>query len=84
MAPDRRRSDVPDTAHGTLEPGPLIRIANGGLAVDIAPQAGGRMAQITRDGIEWLVGYDEGNRGSDCLGQLSDGALGRAHSSWPV
>lgn len=40
-----------------LAPGRLIRIARGPLAVDIAPQAGGRIAQITYDGIEWLVGH---------------------------
>lgn len=42
-----------------LAPGPLITIANGSLSVQIAPAAGGRIAQIARDGIEWLVGHGE-------------------------
>lgn len=44
-----------------LAPGPLIRIAHGSLRVTIAPEAGGRIAQIVYDGIDHLVGYDEAN-----------------------
>lgn len=39
-----------------LPPGPLLRIARGRLAVDIAPAAGGRLAGIACDGVEQLVG----------------------------
>ena len=46
-------------ATAPLSPGPLIRIAHGGLQVDIAPQAGGRIASIARHGVEQLVGYGE-------------------------
>jgi len=50
--------------HGALEPlapGALIRLACGPLAVEIAPDAGGRLAQIVRDGVAWLVGHSEPN-----------------------
>lgn len=43
----------------TLAPGPLLRIGEGALSLDIAPQAGGRIAQIRCDGVEQLVGYAE-------------------------
>lgn len=41
-------------------PGPLIAIGKGALSVDIAPAAGGRIAQIRRDGVEVLVGPHDG------------------------
>ena len=47
-----------DAALQPLAPGELIRIAQGPTAADIAPAAGGRIAQIVHDGAEWLVGYD--------------------------
>ena len=46
-----------------LAPGPLLTIGDGALSVDIAPQAGGRIAQIRCDGVEQLVGH--GEHGSD-------------------
>lgn len=42
-----------------MPPGPLLTIAAGDLSVDIAPEAGGRIAQIRSDGIEQLVGHGE-------------------------
>ncbi len=42
-----------------LAPGPLLTIGEGTLWVDIAPQAGGRIAQIRCDGIEQLIGHGE-------------------------
>ncbi|KAF1685332.1 aldose epimerase [Pseudoxanthomonas broegbernensis] len=42
-----------------LAPGPLLTLADGALSVDIAPAAGGRIAQIRCDGIEQLVGHGE-------------------------
>src|SRR6516225_4663990 len=50
-----------DTALKPLAPGPVFEIGRGSLRVSIAPQAGGRIAQIRRDGVEWLVGYDKDN-----------------------
>lgn len=41
-------------------PGPLVRLARGKLAVDLAPQAGGRIAQIRHDGIDQLIGPEDG------------------------
>lgn len=40
-----------------IAPGPLIRMGQGDLAVDIAPRAGGRIAQIHFGGTRWLVGH---------------------------
>jgi aldose 1-epimerase len=59
MANDAQR--LHDDALSPLAPGPLVRIARGALAVDIAPAAGGRVAQITYDGVPWLVGHDSQN-----------------------
>ncbi len=42
-----------------LAPGPLVTIADGPLTVEIAPEAGGRIAQIVCDGIEQLVGHGD-------------------------
>ena len=60
MASDPQRSH--DDALSPLPPGPLVRIAHGALVVDIAPSAGGRIAQITFDGVPWLVGHDSQNQ----------------------
>ena len=40
-----------------LVPGNLLNIAGKALVVTIAPEAGGRIAQIEYQGQEWLVGY---------------------------
>ena len=50
-----------DDALRPLSPGPLLRIAHGALAIDIAPAAGGRIAQILFDRVAWLVGHDQAN-----------------------
>jgi len=42
-----------------MAPGPLLTIADGDLSADIAPEAGGRIAQIRWDGVEQLVGHGE-------------------------
>lgn len=42
-----------------LAPGPLLTLASGALSVDVAPQAGGRIAQIRCDGVQQLVGHGE-------------------------
>lgn len=41
-----------------MAPGELIHIGHEALSVVIAPEAGGRVAQIRHGGIEWLVGHD--------------------------
>lgn len=50
-----------DAALRPLSPGPLLRIGNERLAVEVAPQAGGRITQIAFDGMEWLCGHAEDN-----------------------
>lgn len=62
MAEDPAAGQAPG-ALTPLAPGPLLTIGTGALSVDIAPQAGGRIAQIRCDGIEQLVGH--GEYGSD-------------------
>lgn len=42
-----------------MPPGPLLAIADGSLSVDVAPEAGGRIAQIRVDGVEQLLGHGE-------------------------
>jgi aldose 1-epimerase len=59
-----------DAALRPLVPGPLLRIGCGALAVDIAPQAGGRLAQIAFDGVDWLVGYDTHNAATIAWGSF--------------
>jgi aldose 1-epimerase len=55
-------SDVlPDAALRPLAPGELIELGDDALRVQVAPGAGGRIAQITRNGVDWLVGCDEPN-----------------------
>ncbi|HEY5803795.1 MAG TPA: aldose epimerase [Lysobacter sp.] len=50
-------SDPRDDAMSPLAPGPLVSIASGALQVDIAPRAGGRIAQIRHRGVDQLVGH---------------------------
>lgn len=55
------RTDAPPTgAMAPMAPGPRVTIAKDGLSVDIAAQAGGRIAQIAYRGIEQLVGPGDG------------------------
>lgn len=51
--------DADPEATSPLAPGPLLTIGEAGLEVDIAPEAGGRIAQIRCDGVEQLVGHGE-------------------------
>ncbi|WP_232821109.1 aldose epimerase [Dyella sp. C11] len=51
-----------DSAQAALAPGELVHIGSDGLSVAIAPSAGGRVAQIHCDGVEWLVGHDADHR----------------------
>ncbi len=57
-----------DAALRPLSPGPLHRIARGGLVVEIAPSAGGRVAQITHEGQAWLQAHDEAHAGAIAWG----------------
>lgn len=51
-----------------LAPGPLVTIGNERLLVEIAPQAGGRIAQIMCDGVEQLVGPHDGSQAMNLWG----------------
>lgn len=59
MAPELASGAPPTGAMAPFAPGPLLRIAQGALVVDIVPRAGGRIAQIWHDGIEQLVGHGD-------------------------
>lgn len=48
-----------DAANAPLAPGALTTIAKGPLSVDVAPAAGGRIAQIRHAGIDQLVGFSD-------------------------
>lgn len=88
---DEDRPQIPDGAERPLPPGPLLRIGHGGLQLEVAPEAGGRIAQIRVDGEPWLVGPDDGHPGAiawGCYpmlpwaGRIRDGAFafrGRRH-----
>ena len=49
-----------DAAHVPLAVGPLIELRDGPLAVSVAPQAGGRLAQVVHAGQPWLVSAESG------------------------
>ncbi len=48
-----------DDALAPMAPGPLVGIRHAALEVTVAPAAGGRVARIRFDGLDWLVGHDE-------------------------
>ena len=50
-----------DSALAPMAPGELIHIGRDTLSVVIAPDAGGRVAQIRHAGVEWLVEHDDGH-----------------------
>lgn len=50
-----------DDALRPLPRGALLSIGNGALQVDVAPHAGGRIAQIKFDGAEWLAAHRDDN-----------------------
>ena len=48
-----------DDALAPMPPGPLHWLRAGRLEVALAPEAGGRIAQIRYDGVDWLVAERE-------------------------
>lgn len=57
METDATHTPPHEPALAPLAPGSRLQIRHGELAVEIAPAAGGRVAQITRNGVPWLVDY---------------------------
>ena len=47
-----------DAAQAPLAPGPTVRLSRGGVVLELAPMAGGRIAQITFD--KTVRGYQNG------------------------
>ncbi|AKC86366.1 aldose 1-epimerase [Pseudoxanthomonas suwonensis] len=60
MASDSGAGVAAGDPQAPLAPGPLLRIGDGELEVDLAPHAGGRIAQIRYRGVDQLVGPDDG------------------------
>ncbi|GAB3344049.1 aldose 1-epimerase [Marilutibacter aestuarii] len=58
MAADPARAAW-DDAMAPMPPGPLCRLRHGPLEVALAPEAGGRLAQIRFAGVDWLLGPEE-------------------------
>lgn len=59
-----------DAALEPMPPGPLLGIAHGALLVTVSPSAGGRLAQIRFDGLDWLVGHDEHTQAANAWGSF--------------
>jgi len=64
-------SSTLDPSLRPLAPGPLLQISSDSLEVDVAPEAGGRIAQIRFDGVEWLAGYSPENDGAIAWGNYA-------------
>jgi aldose 1-epimerase len=60
MANEKGAAKV-DAALQYFLPGTLTHLECGPLRVEVAAEAGGRIASISRDGMEWLAGYDDAN-----------------------
>lgn len=61
MANEPDDAALKDAALRPFPPGELTLLECGPLRVEVAAEAGGRIASISRDGMEWLVGYDDAN-----------------------
>lgn len=68
MAPDSLSGLHAVDPHAPLAPGPLLLIGDGELQVEVAAQAGGRIAQIRYRGVEQLVGPEDGFPGAIAWG----------------
>ena len=93
MASEPRAADAAGDPEAPLAPGPLRRIGAGGLQVDIAPEAGGRIASIRHAGVEQLVGHDDGNPAAIAwgsypmlpwAGRIRDGRFAFDGRSWQL
>ena len=60
--------EAPDAAHAPLASGRVLRIGCAALVAGVAPSAGGRIAQITYEGVPQLVGPDDGHPGAIAWG----------------
>jgi len=56
MAPE---TSPQDDAQAAMPAGPLHWLRAGSLEVAVAPEAGGRIARIHFDGVEWLIGEQQ-------------------------
>lgn len=61
MARDPEAAAPAVDASSSVAPGSVLRIEHGSLVVGIAAEAGGRLAQVTFAGEEWLAGYSAAN-----------------------
>ncbi len=65
MAPDT--PSPKDDARAPLPAGRLQGLRSGLLEVVLAPEAGGRIAQLRYDGVAWLVGEQAGGAGTPAI-----------------
>ncbi|MEN5060868.1 aldose epimerase [Luteimonas sp. TWI1416] len=59
MAAESERPRARDDATAPLPPGSVLRIGSGATQIVVAPDAGGRIAQIVHDGVAQLVGPED-------------------------
>ncbi|MEN4902207.1 aldose epimerase [Luteimonas sp. TWI1437] len=59
MAAESERPRARDDATAPLPPGAVLRIGSGATQIVVAPDAGGRIAQIVHDGVAQLVGPED-------------------------
>lgn len=65
--------DSPPPVQAALQPiapGPLVRLEQDALRIDVAPQAGGRIARLVHAGVDWLVPH-----GGDHVGSIAWGCF---------
>jgi len=60
--------DKIDEAMRPLPPGRQVVLRQGGLEVEVAPEAGGRLAQLRHHGVAWLIGPEDGYPGAISCG----------------
>ncbi|MBB3343429.1 aldose epimerase [Luteimonas sp. RC10] len=60
MAAEIDRTRARNDATAPLPPGPVLRIGKGTTEVVVAPEAGGRIAQIVHAGVAQLIGPEDG------------------------
>lgn len=82
-----------DLAMTTLPVGECIVLQAGALEVTVAPQAGGRLAQVRHAGMDWLIGPDAGYPGAiswgaypmvPWAGRIRQGRFAFAGDTWQL
>lgn len=92
----RMAVDADPRVHGALASmpaGPILALRGGAIEVDLAPRAGGRVAQVRVDGVAQLIGPDDGWPATiawGCypmvpwVGRIRDGRFGFEGREWQL